>query len=99
MPFYAQLNDNNICVGVSDLSGIVESENMLEIAEYDTGLLGKHWNGETWEDVPQPQPQPPEPTEQELVQAEMLLNQIEIMSRQNEQDEVLAEILLNQLGV
>lgn len=41
----------------------------------------------------------PEPTEQELVQAEMLLNQIEIMQRQSEQDEVLAEILLNQMGV
>lgn len=39
-----------------------------------------------------------QPTEQELVQAEMLLNQIEIMSRQSEQDEVLAEILLNQMG-
>lgn len=41
----------------------------------------------------------PEPTEQELVQAELLLNQIEIMQKQDEQDEVLAEILLNQLGV
>lgn len=46
-----------------------------------------------------PEEPQPEPTEQELVQAEMLLNQIEIMSRQNEQDEVLAEILLNQMGV
>lgn len=41
----------------------------------------------------------PEPTEEELVQAEILLNQAEILAKQNEQDEVLAEILLNQMGV
>lgn len=46
-----------------------------------------------------PEPPKPQPTEQELVQAEILLNQIEIMQRQAEQDEVLAEILLNQMGV
>lgn len=39
------------------------------------------------------------PTETELVQAEILLNQAEILAKQNEQDEVLAEILLNQMGV
>ena len=37
--------------------------------------------------------------EQELVQAEQLLAQAEIIAKQNEQDEVLAEILLNGLGV
>ena len=40
-----------------------------------------------------------EPTETELIQAELLLNQIDIITKQNEQDEVLAEILLNQMGV
>lgn len=40
-----------------------------------------------------------EPTETELIQAELLLNQIDIIAKQNEQDEVLAEILLNQMGV
>ena len=46
----------------------------------------------------EPEPEP-EPTEEELVQAEILLNQAEILAKQNEQDEVLAEILLNQMGV
>lgn len=41
----------------------------------------------------------PDPTESELIQAELLLNQADILARQNEQDEVLAEILLNQMGV
>lgn len=44
-------------------------------------------------------PAQPEPTETELIQAELLLNQAEILAKQNEQDEVLAEILLNQMGV
>ena len=39
------------------------------------------------------------PTEQELITAEILLNQADIIAKQNEQDEVLAEILLNQMGV
>lgn len=46
-----------------------------------------------------PEPVEPEPTEEELIQAEILLNQAEILAKQNEQDEVLAEILLNQMGV
>ena len=41
----------------------------------------------------------PEPTEQELIQAEILLNQAEIIAKQKEQDEVLAELLLGQQEV
>ena len=40
-----------------------------------------------------------EPTEEELITAELLLNQADIMAKQAEQDEVLAEILLNQMEV
>ena len=40
-----------------------------------------------------------EPTDEEILQAEILLNQAEILARQNEQDEVLAAILLNQVEV
>lgn len=41
----------------------------------------------------------PEPTEEELMKAEILLNQASILAKQNEHDEVLAEILLNQMEV
>lgn len=41
----------------------------------------------------------PEPSEAELIQAEMLLNQAEIISKQMEHDEVLAAILLGQQTV
>ena len=40
-----------------------------------------------------------EPTETELIQAEILLNQAEIIAKQNEHDEVLAELLLGQQEV
>ena len=40
-----------------------------------------------------------EPTETELIQAEILLNQSEIIAKQKEQDEVLAELLLGQQEV
>lgn len=39
------------------------------------------------------------PTEQEQLQAEVLLNQCNIIINQENQDAVLAEILLNQMGV
>ena len=41
----------------------------------------------------------PEPTETDIINAEILLNQADILAKQNEHDEVLAEILLNQMGV
>ena len=44
-------------------------------------------------------PKEPEPSETEIIQAEILLNQAEIIAKQKEQDEVLAELLLGQQGV
>ena len=44
-------------------------------------------------------PKEPEMTEQELIQAEISLNQAEIIAKQKEQDEVLAELLLGQQEV
>ena len=95
---YAQLNEENICIGISQLSGKVAAENMIELASYDTGILGKKYVDGKWEDVEHPEEEA-EPTEQEIIQAEMLLNQAEIIAKQNEHDEVLAEILLGQQEV
>ena len=41
----------------------------------------------------------PEPTEQDFLQAEILLNQVTILENQHAQDAVMAEILLGQLEV
>lgn len=95
---YAQLNEENICIGISQLSGKVAAENMIELASYDTSILGKKYVDGKWEDVEHPEEEA-EPTEQEIIQAEMLLNQAEIIAKQNEHDEVLAEILLGQQEV
>lgn len=40
-----------------------------------------------------------QPSEQDLLQAEMLLNQAEMINKQSAMDETLAHILLNQMGV
>ena len=72
-------------------SGNIPSEPLEEItqAEYEAN-----------KPVVPPKPEPtPQPTEEEILQAEMLLNQQQIISRQNEQDMVLAELLLSQQGV
>ncbi len=65
------------------------------VRTYENGTVVKF---QYQEYEPEPIPEP-EPTEQEIMQAEMLLNQMEIISTQQEQDEVLAEILLNQMEV
>lgn len=90
-------------------------DSMIPIREYDTSLLqtqtdteivthkyvGKDENGYgIFEEVREPIPEPidPEPTQDEI-NAELLLNQVDIIAKQEEQDAVLAEILLNGLGV
>ena len=55
--FYAQIDENNICIAVSDLSGKVTADNMLRLETYDTSLLGKKYNNGVWEEVPQPEPE------------------------------------------
>ena len=56
--FYAQIDENNICIAVSDLSGKVTAGNMLRRETYDTSLLGKKYNNGVWEEVPKPEPEP-----------------------------------------
>ncbi|ABR48588.1 hypothetical protein Amet_2434 [Alkaliphilus metalliredigens QYMF] len=46
MKYYAELNKNNICVGVSVLKDTVEYPNMIKTDEYDETLLGKIYRGE-----------------------------------------------------
>lgn len=56
--YYAQIDENNICIAVSDLSGPVTADNMLRLETYDISLLGKKYNNGVWEDMPQPEPEP-----------------------------------------
>lgn len=59
--YYAQIDDDSICMGVSQLSGVVDKPNMIELESYDTGLMGKKWTGSEWIENPNP-PEPPEPS-------------------------------------
>ena len=98
MYIYAQLNQDNICVGLSQLSGEVKADNMVLLEDYDISIAGKKYEDEIWVEVP-PEPMPiPEPTEEEIVQAELLLNQLLMQEQLNSIDEINAQILLNTMG-
>lgn len=68
--YYAQIDDDGICMGVSQLSGVVDKPNMIELESYDTSLMGKIWTGTEWIENPNP-PDPPEqstePTTQDIM--------------------------------
>ena len=59
--YYAQITDDGICCGVSQLSGEVEHDNMIQLESYDMSLMGKLWTGTEWVENPNP-PEPPEPS-------------------------------------
>jgi hypothetical protein len=52
MPNYVQLNDSNIVTGVTQAAGTIDAEHMIEIAEYDTSLLGKKYENGVFVDGP-----------------------------------------------
>ncbi len=52
--FYAQLNEENICIGVSQLSGVVSNPLMIALSNMDTSLVGKKYNSGLWEEAEQP---------------------------------------------
>lgn len=94
---YAQIDKNGYVVGNSYLSGEVNSEDMMLISE-DFDLTNKKYINGNWIEYT-PEPIKEIVTEQEQLQAEMLLNQCNLLINQENQDKVLAELLLNQLGV
>jgi hypothetical protein len=58
--YYAQINEENICTGVSELAADMSShKNLIPISSIDSSLLGKKWNSIDWEEVPLPTPEEP----------------------------------------
>lgn len=47
--FYAQIDNDNICICVSELSGEVNSNNLIPLETFDASLLGKKYNNGQWE--------------------------------------------------
>ena len=90
---YAQIDKEGYVVSDSWLSGEVDDKNMIPVADgFD--LANKRYVNGAWEGYV------PEPVTQDItndeVQAQILLNQAQIIAKQQEQDEVLAAILLDQ---
>lgn len=93
---YAQINTKTGIVTVdSYLSGEVEAENMIRIDE-DFDLTNKKYENGKWVEYVPKVSEIEETVSNEEIQAEILLNQAEIISKQNEHDEILAELLLGQ---
>lgn len=92
---YAQINKDGFVVSDSNLSGEVEADNMIPLDDDGFDLANKRYVNGKWEEYT-PEPAEPEPDEQDVVQAQILLNQADIIAKQQEQDEVLAEMLLQQ---
>ena len=92
---YAQINKDGFVISDSNLSGEVEADNMIPLEE-DFDLLNKRYVDGQWEEYTPLEPAEPEPDGQDVVQAQILLNQADIIAKQQEQDEVLAEMLLQQ---
>lgn len=96
--YYAEINENNICNALLDTpTEITDNDKMILTDTYDLSVLGKKYNNGVWETVETTSKYMP--TETEMIQAELLLNQQEIIIKQNEHDEVLAAILLEQQTV
>ncbi len=92
---YAQLDSNNICIGISQLSGVFQAESMLQIKDYDATILGKKYENGVWVELPKP---PIEPTDEEVVIAQTLINQASIKEQLNIIDETNSKILLKITG-
>lgn len=66
--YYAQITDDGICCGVSQLSGIVNADNMIELESYDLSVMGMKWTGSAWiEDPNPPEPVEPEPSNADIM--------------------------------
>lgn len=57
---YAEINaETGKCFAVSDFgNSVVDKPTLIPLDSYDVDVLGKIWNGETWEVDPTPEPEP-----------------------------------------
>jgi hypothetical protein len=50
--YYAQIDENSICIAVTQAAGEIDLPNMIPIAFLDESLLGKLWQDGQWMDFP-----------------------------------------------
>ena len=67
MYYYAQIDENNICVGLSETSLPINNPRAIPRRDGDGSDLGKLYNNGTWEDGPGLPPEPLSETEQAIL--------------------------------
>lgn len=96
MYHYAQIDENGYIVGISNLSGEVVRENLIQIEE-DFDPTNKKWNGTSWESYTPPEPPEPEPTQLDRMEAQLNKSQDEL--RQEGADMMMSELVKRGLMV
>lgn len=96
MYHYAQIDENGYIVGISNLSGEVVRENLIQIEE-DFDPTNKKWNGTSWESYTPPEPPEPEPTQLDRMEAQLTKSQDEL--RQEGADMMMSELVKRGLMV
>lgn len=90
MIFYAQLNENKICIGISQLSGEVIQENMIEIQSFDNDKIWRKYEKNAWS-AEKFEPQSTAPiSEFEALKAQQAL----LLQSQSDQDEIIMNLAL-----
>ena len=65
---YAQINEDSICIAVSEMEEIGEpNPYLVKIEKFDISILGKKYNNGVWEEGPQPEPEPLSKPEQTVL--------------------------------
>lgn len=96
MYHYAQIDENGYIVGISNLSGEVVRENLIQIEE-DFDPTNKKWNGTSWESYTPPEPPEPEPTQLDRMEAQLTKSKDEL--RQEGADMMMSELVKRGLMV
>ena len=92
--YYAQLDENGRVHTIQESSERINSPRAVQIDENDISLIGAYYNVSNVEfERREPEPEP-EPTEQEVVNAELLLGQALMLESQLALERTAALILL-----
>ena len=69
---YAQINEDKICVAISQAGGTISGEDIIELEMFDASILGKKYNNGKWEDV-YVEPVEAEPTQLDRIEEQQLI--------------------------
>lgn len=85
MPYiYAQIDENNTCLGVSNLAGEKSEPNLIRIENLDSDLIGKKFENNQWVEVPKSEMEEtinPELTQLDRIEATINMKNEEISEK------------------